>query len=349
MNNYDELSKIINEDNINDFKFFDSHEGTLVRMFFYNNKWYVTTHRKLDAYKSKWASRESFGEQFQKCINYELENNEKLKELVSEYNDLENMEKFKKILNEEKQYMFLLLNTETNRIVCQPLEYPKMFHVGTMTKDSENINYEDEFCIEKPRKHSFENINDLLDYCSKVDISKIQGVICFKGNMTYKILNEFYDDFFKVRGNEPSIKFRYLQIRNDIESANKLRYLYYDYNRQFDIYEDTLYEIATEIYNAYVDRFIKRQFVTVPSENFRVIKRCHELYKEDRLNNKIKFNTVINILNEQTPTSLNVMIKRKLTQNKRLLKPSNASNPSSTHASTHASNPASTPASNHDN
>ncbi len=31
-------------------------EGTLIRIFYFNDKWIITTHRKLDAFKSKWGS-----------------------------------------------------------------------------------------------------------------------------------------------------------------------------------------------------------------------------------------------------------------------------------------------------
>ena len=42
----------------------DAHEGSLLRAFCVNDTWYITTHRKLDAFRSKWASRQSFGAQF---------------------------------------------------------------------------------------------------------------------------------------------------------------------------------------------------------------------------------------------------------------------------------------------
>ena len=108
MREHKNISENIN--NINNIKFYDAYEGTLVRMFYYNEKWYITTHRKLDAFKSKWASKESFGEQFEKCINYEMENNEKIKELISDDDkELSNMDKFKNILDKQNNTCFYFL------------------------------------------------------------------------------------------------------------------------------------------------------------------------------------------------------------------------------------------------
>ena len=47
--------------NFENFSFFNSYEGTLIRMFNFDDKWYVTTHRKLDAFRSKWAGKTSYG------------------------------------------------------------------------------------------------------------------------------------------------------------------------------------------------------------------------------------------------------------------------------------------------
>jgi hypothetical protein len=49
-------------------QFFSSTEGTLLRVFYYN-KWYISTHRKLDAYQSKWGnSSVSFGKTMEEAL-----------------------------------------------------------------------------------------------------------------------------------------------------------------------------------------------------------------------------------------------------------------------------------------
>ena len=40
-------------------KFFSSEEGTFIRLFYTNDKWYLSTHRKLNAFNSRWGSENS--------------------------------------------------------------------------------------------------------------------------------------------------------------------------------------------------------------------------------------------------------------------------------------------------
>ena len=128
--------------------------------------------------------------------------------------------------------------------------------------------------------------------------------------LQYKVVNKEYLDLFNVRGNEPSIKFRYLQVRMNEETVNNLYSLYPTMTHLFEDYENALYAIAQTIYNSYVDRFIKKKWVTVAAEEFNVIRECHSFHEQDRKQNRISIKKVIEILNEQSPTSLNKMIRR---------------------------------------
>ena len=75
-------------------------------------------------------------------------------------------------------------------------------------------------------------------------------------------------------------------------------------------YENNIYGIGKLIHKAYIERFIKNQYVTVPMEEFAVIKACHDWHMKDREKNKISLNKVMEVLNEQTPTNINKMIRR---------------------------------------
>jgi hypothetical protein len=58
--------------------------------------------------------------------------------------------------------------------------------------------------------------------------------------------------------------------------ADMLYHLYPKWDAQFDKVENTLYDIARNIYTAYMQRFIKKRFVTVPTEEFVAISECHK-------------------------------------------------------------------------
>lgn len=292
--------------------FYESYEGSLIRMFNFRGVWYLSTNRKLNAFKSKWASKESFGSFFKKALEHEFLTNDRLNTAVI-YDPLSDdpIQKFQSILDVNKQYMFLLLNNSENRIVCSSPPNPTIYHVGTFI-DFE-LNMDDDVYLRRPKRHDFNNIDELHDYVRHVDYRYSQGVIVFApNNYQYKIFNQDYYDLYKVRGNEPSIKFRYLQVRMNKKYRDTLLELYPEFAESFDMYEKYIYDIANEITKAYVERFIKKNYVTVPVEEFLVIKDCHNWHLADRQVNKISLNKVIDVLNTQPPTNINRMIRKRI-------------------------------------
>jgi hypothetical protein len=277
-------------------------------MFNFGGRWFTSTHRKLNAFRSKWASKESFGTTFKRAIESEVEANESFRSSLPD-NEEGIMERFQSILDPLKQYMFLVLNNDENRIVCYAPNRPSVYHVGTFVDSKLVMN--DNINIPYPKKHKFDSIDQLIEYVDKVNINNLQGVIIFApNNKQYKVVNKEYLDLFNVRGNEPSIKYRYLQVRMDKDVVNNLYNLYPSMIHLFEDYENALYTIAQNIYNSYVDRFIKKKWVTVAAEEFNVIRACHSFHEQDRTQNRISIKKVIEILNEQSPTSLNKMIRR---------------------------------------
>lgn len=288
--------------------FFDSYEGALIRVFYFSGRWYTSTHRKLNAFRSKWASRESFGTCFKRALEAEVKVNSELSAAIPEGEE-GFLERFQMTLNKERQYMFLVRHTEENRIVSAAPKRPTLYHVGTFV-DGE-LSLDDDIHIPHPKKHNFSSLDELVEYVEDVDIRNLQGVICFApNNLQYKIIHKEYQNLFRARGNEPSIKFRYLQVRMNRRLTDMLYHLYPKWEKIFDDIENTLYDIARRIYSAYVQRFIKKRFVTVPTEEFAVIQECHKWHEEDRSANRISLEKVINVLNTQGPTSLNRMIRR---------------------------------------
>ena len=286
---------------------FDAYEGTLIRVFNFAGKWFTSTHRKLNAFRSKWSSKESFGTTFKRALEFEVENNQELKSALPQNGECL-IERFQTILDTKKQYMFLILHNEENRIVCDAPSNPTLYHVGTFV-DSELVMTEDIF-IPQPKKHNFTSLNELVNYVKNINIRDMQGVIIFApNNKQYKIIHQEYIKFFNTRGNEPSVKYRYLQVRMDSLMCNNLYHLYPKFTSDFEEYENILYAIAQIIYTSYVDRYIKKQWVTVEIEEFNVMRKCHSIYEADR-KSRITLNKVIEVLNQQSPTNLNKMIRR---------------------------------------
>ena len=322
--------------NIGSYRFYDAHEGALLRVFNWNDKWYITTHRKLDAFRSKWASKDSFGQMLKNALNEKLkqkDNNfmkqcygddwvdsESESESTQDDIDIDVIKLFTNSLDVTKQYMFLILNNYDNRIVCLSPESPTVYHVGTFdTIVEDDVRVPLSVCdldtrvgIEWPYEHQFANWEDLVENVKNQSSERLQGIIIYDTatRKQYKVFNKDYYELFKVRGNEPSVKYRYLQVRMDKEMVDKLYYLYPKFADAFDDYENTLYECAKQINKNYIDRFIKKKYVTVPKEEFAIMKACHDWHLVEREKNRISLRKVIDTMNEQNPSNLNKIIRR---------------------------------------
>jgi hypothetical protein len=307
---------------IKECSIFDSYEGTLIRMFYANDKWYTGTNRKLDANKSKWASSNSFGYSFAKALEEEVAHNDALREAINA-NEPDNttgtdnvtdtkgiVERFSSVLDKKKKYMFMMLNDEHNRIVCDAREKGLIYHVGTVLESNE-ILLDCDINVPRPAKRKFDDIDLMLDYVEMLSPANLQGVIIFAPDGTqHKVYNSYYFSSYNIRGNEPSIKFRYLQLRMDLSKRYELRGLYPNFIPVFEDYENIIYAVAKQIYNAYISRFINNQYIKVPPEEYNVVRECHAWHLADRSKNKITLGKVQEILNQQVPTNLNKMIRR---------------------------------------
>ena len=292
--------------------FYDSHEGALVRMFNHRNKWYVCTHRKLDADKSKWASKSSFGESFAAGLESEVEVNDGLREALPEGVEGDSLvTRFQTLLDKSKQYMFLIRHNADNRIVCEAPDRPTIYHVGTFV-NGELVMTEDVY-VPYPTKHTFSCIEELLEAVDNVDPRALQGVIVFApGNVQYKIQNTYYHDYFRVRGNEPSVPFQYLRLRNNRDDRKLLEYLYPEMIPRFMAYENALYDIAKGILEVYKSKYIHGQTMPYrPIQEFRILNGCHSWHKLSPTQNRVHLQKVIEVMNTQPAPSLNFLIKQR--------------------------------------
>lgn len=288
--------------------FYDSHEGALIRVF-YHKKWYVSTHRKLDANHSKWASKKSFGQLFTEALVSEYETNEKFKNFVPDGEQEDIINRFTSVLDKTKQYMFHLRNNDENRIVCFAPENPTVYHVGTFCDGKLDMTVD--ISLPYPQMHEFDSVSSMFDHIDKQSASELQGIVAFgPNNKQYKFMSREYKHLFEIRGNEPSIKFRYLQLRMDKQYVDDLLFLYPNFKDAVLEYENVLYNVAKEIYSSYVNRFINRIHTTVSQEKYEVVRKCHEWHKENKKRNRVNLETVIYFLNDSKPTSLNRMIKK---------------------------------------
>ena len=283
--------------------FLPSEEGTFIRIFYANNKWYMSTHRKLDAFNSRWGSEKShsFGKIFTDGIA-EI--------------GYESMDSLTSLFDQSYTYMFLIRNTIHNRIVSNPPTNndPKVYFIGCLSNSEFSFQSPQAFNFPKQTQLTFENWTDVFNYVKDTDPLQKQGVIGFYKDGHFKILNSKYQLYSKVRGNEADICYRYLQNRSNPVFSKMMYEMYPENINSFLKYENLIIQIAKNIHNAYVSRFVHKNYVVVSQEEYRVITECHGWHISDRQNNKVSLSYVINVLNkDKFVSNLYTIIKRMLT------------------------------------
>jgi len=297
-----------NDDWVKSTRFSYHVEGALIRVYWAENTWNVSTQKKINAFNSKWSGPESFGETWVKgLIEHKAETPEFLGGLAEAgANNILNH--FFKTLNKKHQYLFVVRHTSENRQVCQSPEKASVLHIGTFIHDK--LNVDDDVGLKKPDMVYFENLEELAKSVENQDVSKQSGFMAqHKSGNWYKVQSRMYRDMLTVRGNEPSLRFRYLQLRLDCKKVNELYSLFPEMSETFDNCEDSLYDLAKYIHTAYMDRFIRRRYVTLEREFFSIVRLCHEWHKQDRQRNKVDLDKVIEVINTRYDHVLNKMIK----------------------------------------
>lgn len=278
-----------------DLTFYHAVEGTLLRVFYANSKWYVSTHRKLDAFRSRWGSSSSFGQLFEEVLG-------RVGMTIATLTDT---------LDKNHVYLFLLSSTPSTRMVCNAPGETYVLHVGTLLNGE---TYTTDYPVDRIATPVCLSLTaeQVGDYVETLDPLVYQGVIAFSPTGEHiKIVNTKYQIYSQVRGNEPSIMFRYLKIRNNVAYNRMMFELYPEHKTGFVSYENSIVKIAKTIHTAYINRFVNKQQVVVTPEEYRIVKECHSFHMKDREHNKVTLTLVMSILSmPQYTATLNGLVKK---------------------------------------
>ena len=283
--------------------FYYSMEGTLLRLFYYQDRWHLTTNKKLDAYRSRWSSRLSFGELMEMAIS---------KTLHIPFSS------FVEKLEPEYLYLFLLRPNHNTRIVCHVNQkMDKVLFLGRSELGEFKFQSSNEIShilpeLARPTLLPIENWNDFQTYMNSLDVMEYQGILVTHKETSdqIKFIHPKYAFLSEIRGNNSNLRYRYLELRQDSEKLKLLYYLYPRHTDIFDSLEETIVHLSRILYQFYVSRYMKNQFITLPREEYRIIKKCHEYYLQNKQMNRIFSKKILEIMNEEPPLHLYKMIRR---------------------------------------
>jgi hypothetical protein len=297
-------------ENLSDWDFCLSEEGTLLRLFYHGDRWYLATHKRLNAFNSFWSSSKSFGDLF--CLGLKRQmslDKNFIRDMSRDVLGKDAYNAFLATLNTANQYMFLVRNTEENRIVSLPPSgnAPTVYHVGTFHEGKSANSCVIGLC--RPTPVTFESYNDILKFVTNTPYHKAQGIIAThrNNNKQVKIVSSMYRRLVSVRGNEPSLKMRYFQLRNDDVQYPLFMHLYPEMKPVADEIERILYEKVISMHKNYISRYVNKEEIFLQSTEHFIVKSCHGWYHDKRsLGERVRVtrNVVSDVLNMQTPQTL---------------------------------------------
>ena len=219
-----------------------SYEGTLIRVFHYNNEWFFSTKKMINARRAKWVSSKSFFDLFQETLPNPN---------IDEY------------LDKTKCYSFLLIHHENNVVI----RYPKNNIIHISTFDIVN-QCECEATIENGimksirQPISFQNRDEFMNYVQALKNDKNidnEGIMFINDKyVRQKFKKDLYVFIRNLWGNTNSRFYRYLELRkNPSDIQNYLIYFEKD-KALFASYEEKISQVAMEIYNLYAAKYISK-------------------------------------------------------------------------------------------
>lgn len=245
-------------------------DGTIIRLYNYNDTWYTSTTRCIDATKSYWTSTKNFSDLFWDVFD---------KSLLA-------------TLDKTYTYVFVLLHKE-NRIVIRHkinmLVYISRINNETCIEDYTQ-QFNNVYGIRRPKKIDTRDFYKLTlsnnDIMGKLYNPFKRGVLIKILNketsqlLTYKFDFKNYIDIKVIRGNVPEVRMRYLELLNDPERLHILEQNYNEYKFMFKLIKNEVFKLTKTIHQLYIDSHIKHiTKVTEDNVYYKTLRQLHAQYK----------------------------------------------------------------------
>lgn len=245
-------------------------DGTVIRLYNYNDTWYTATTRCIDARKSYWSSDKTFNDMFWEIFNssnYTVDN-----------------------LDKNHTYLFILIHKE-NRIVVNH-KYNNLIYIGRINNETKQEDFTNYFYNEDPRRciRRTKNIDVSLVINYPLDdyyLPDKRGVIIKffdNSNNSWKLYQydfNHYTQIKEVRGNVPLIRMRYLELLDQPDKLQILETNYPECTMTFSMIKHCMNKLYKEVHNLYYQSHIKHNITVEESHKlFRTLKQLHGQYKK---------------------------------------------------------------------
>jgi hypothetical protein len=289
-------------------RFFKAYEGSLLRLWCYEGVWRISTHRRLNSALSKWGHNASYHTLFLRALLPILKEKMKAKPVSwadmqdsdeeSPRNKTENKNEGETMftdycnsLNKDSIYVFCLTSFRENRQVCNGLApEPQLYCVGIFDRTNNfafSFNHPSTL-VPSPEEIKLDNntVDELVTFTNEINAHEYQGVIVITADgKSAKCTNPQNDRLMKIRGNQPNVVYRYVQLRwsNDLEDFLGL---YPEHTAKFEEWEKIYTHIIHNIMRKYIERYINGKTAVLPPEQYKVMTQVHQYYLNNLRVNK---------------------------------------------------------------
>ena len=251
----------------------ECYDGTMLKLYYYDNEWQLATTRCINAQTSWWSSPKSFDTLFRESILLDYDK-----------------------LNTDYCYTFVLQHPLNQLVILT--DRPYVYHVGTRNLvDYTEVNDAAVYHsvgseVLKPRvvnggqKYKIEDLKTMLDegqignYTRGFMLKRVSD-----GDVTLRVKmdSNIYEDMACIRGNTQNLSIRYLQLINSDGERQKLRNYYPVYRQHFDGIEASLLAMSSAIQTEYYHKYIKKEFKRHYNPRYeQTLRQLHGQYKRTR-------------------------------------------------------------------
>lgn len=248
-----------------DVVYMESWEGTQLRMWFntVEDRWFLSTVRKIDANKSCWRNNTSFRQIF---------------DIVLEEKNIKN---FEASLDKNLVYVFLLTSSINNSTVSRN-SFNNLYCLGTFdSKNRFQYNFTTINTLSFPTDLSITNkgqLREIVENFGKRVDEGLQGVLMLdtkKGKLT-KIISTEWQKKMNISGNTSSLEIRYLEVRKDKELKQQFIELFNNKSERFIEVETAFKELGKSLLQRWL-LLCKKVFVPYKKLECQVYNRLDEL------------------------------------------------------------------------
>lgn len=275
---------------IETFKVQKCISGVLIRLFFHNGVWNLATNRRINAYDAYWfGCNVSFGDLFDDVdINYTL-------------------------FDPKYTYVFIMRHPD----ICELIQIaePIIYFISRYNNETFEEDMTPEFSFSKKAEIFEIDSIKCLKILAEMESHNEPGYIVKLGNKRIKIQSPKYGRALELRGGNPSLYCRYLELRN-----TNFREEFTEYYVQCIRIEKIICNMIKTLHLVYHTRYIKKEHIKVFQEFNWIINKLHELYihrkkvrsenNPERVCDRITYDDIYDLFEQLSPAELITMYNK---------------------------------------